>query len=296
MLKDKLKAILKEELNMYLYYSYDLVDEYLINNLRELSKRYGEKDVAEHCKELDGEYLHLTIYLAISGNKETEQYLKNSIKKHFDDEREIFLSALGLSHINIENKMKVFKELNLDFNKYKEIRINKLKGKYKELISSNSLLSHIETIIIPLRSALMSALSYYKHISIKDFINYLKYLSDEYGDKEVAKICSEINNDIPSFKYKALFGYNETHILLKYLAIAGNYETEKYLELSIQNNKAILDSAIGLIALNNSKGLKIVEDNLRGFPKTVALPYMDSPIANKLKENIKNGKYKKTYL
>jgi len=120
-------------------------------------------------------------------------------------------------------------------------------------------------------------------------INYLKRLSKEYQEENVAKAC---------------FNVDGIYLIMP-LAISGNKKTEKYLKLLLEINKedgdAIFDCAIGLIALDIDEGFEIIEqfiykthpfyDGSDMYDVSNYLKYVNTPRAIKMKLDIKKGKY-----
>jgi hypothetical protein len=278
MLKEKLKKISTRKQAIH---TPDLVKE-TMSSLSELSKEYKSEDIAKVAYELDGVYIDLILYLAVLGNKETEIYLKKSIKKHSNNKKELFACALGLSALLPDNKFEIFKNLGLDIDlRYSKKENNPIRKDdfIKYLINNNSFLFIRQQLEIS-DDFMMLELDY--------FLRVFEYSLKEYtDDKEIARLAFEI--DI-------------TTVML--LAMIGNKETEKYLRLSMKNinsnNDDMLDCAAGLAALDIDEGFEKLEEFnqvKKGSPNYTDvydyLEVIDNPRANKMKEDIKRGKYGK---
>jgi len=297
MLKEKLKDILKKELSIQGYSGGSFYDENFIEQFRGLSKKYGEESVVKACSELDGKYIHLILYLAISGNYKSEKYLRESIEKHPNNEVEKFVCALGLLALYPKNKSKIFEDigyknftkLNISNIKYESIEDTYLKEIYFQEKFPKKGGYHYVT----LRQSIIMSYPSGQDLNQKLLINSYKMLSNDNDEKEVARICFDIDE-----RY---------HSLIMYLAIAGNKETEPYIRLILDENKedgdVIFNCAIGLIALNIEEGVEILEqfaykthpfyDGSDLYDIYDFLRYVYTPKGKKMKEDIVNQKYGK---
>ena len=81
------------------------------NELKELSLRYEEEEVAKECYKLDRNDATLLYLLAIAGNKKSEKYLRLSLENNEDGDGSTIRIALGFIALNIEEGFQIIEQL-----------------------------------------------------------------------------------------------------------------------------------------------------------------------------------------
>jgi len=110
-MKEKVKKDILKTLNESFTYLSDGFEDPVKNGiikLAEFSKEFGEKEVAEYVNEQDGGDCHFIYYLALSGNRAAEPFLRKYLDS--DDEDEIFTAASGLTALGIEGGYEILEQ------------------------------------------------------------------------------------------------------------------------------------------------------------------------------------------